>query len=257
MAAALAGRLVKLEGGRNFRDLGGYETQSGQHTRWRRIYRSGSMHGLTEADYVILAEHAFRRVFDLRSNMERRVEPNAWSVAAGLEVWASDYAASFADLQRVLAGPLPEPEDARQAMIAGFRDLPFAFAPAYKQLFAFIAGGETPIVINCSAGKDRTGAAVAVLLGALGVPRETIIADFVLTDHATDLMQAFAPGAKFNPFEKLRGEAAAAILRADPAYIEAALDSIDERCGSVEGFVREVVGVDADMMEAVRKELLE
>jgi protein-tyrosine phosphatase len=257
--AVLAERLLQLEGGRNFRDLGGYATQDGKHIRWRRLYRSGSMHGLTQADYAVLAQREIRRVFDLRANIERQLEPNLWSEAAGLAVWTGDYTSSFADLQRVMASPLPAAEEARAAMIAGFRELPFDHAEAYTHLFKYIASGETPIVINCSAGKDRTGTAVAVLLAALGVPRETIIADFVLTDHATDLNRAFAPKSesKFNPFATIDAKAVHAILRADPAYVEAALDSVEERCGSVEGFVRDVLGISRDELNAVRQEVLE
>lgn len=180
-------RVLPLEGGRNFRDLGGYATRDGRRLRWGRLYRSGSMAGLTEAAYAQLAEMGLRVICDLRTTSERRTMPVDWGRVPNLSYWARDYELSFGDLRNLLASDLPTGEQARAAMTAVYRELPFEQAGAYGELFRRLANGEAPLVFNCSAGKDRTGVASALILSVLGVPRETIVADYALTQVYTPM----------------------------------------------------------------------
>jgi protein-tyrosine phosphatase len=95
-------RLIALEGGRNFRDLGGYPTVDGRRVRWGLMFRSGSLSGLTEADWDSLTRRGIRTICDLRTHKERAAEPFAWADQAGLSYWARDYALSFAELSETL-----------------------------------------------------------------------------------------------------------------------------------------------------------
>ena len=69
--------------------------------------------------------------------------------------------------------------------------MPFEQAPAHQELFTRLAAGEVPLAFNCSAGKDRAGTAAALILSALGVPRETVVEDYVLTNRVVDLETIF------------------------------------------------------------------
>src|SRR6516225_2930691 len=100
--AAMARRVPRLEGGRNFRDLGGYRTNDGRRVRWGMLFRSGTMSGLTPSDYDALAALSIRSVCDLRTPEEREVEPNAWAKHAGVKYWCRDYVSSFGELRKVL-----------------------------------------------------------------------------------------------------------------------------------------------------------
>lgn len=260
-----ARRVLPLEGGRNFRDLGGYATEDGRRVRWGRLYRSGTMAGLTEADYAWLDGLDVEVLLDLRSNEERIEEPTAWAVDQPLYLARSYSGANDSSaLREVFASGNVTPETMRDAMAGFYRDLPRAHAPAYRELFDRLAEGETPLVFNCSAGKDRTGVAAALVLSALGVPRETILADYALSDDLVDYAAAFTPEdgqapAEDSPWAFLRRlppATVAPLLESDPAYLASALEAIEEEHGSVDAYLRDVLAVDERDLAALRAQLL-
>lgn len=258
MDADLAERLLPLEGGINFRDLGGYATADGRRVKWRKLYRSGMMTRLTPADVAHLTARGIRTVVDLRTASEQAAYPSHWCREAGLSYWAREHDEVFGNLHAMVDAGIPTVEAAREVMIGGFRALPFQQAPAYAELFRRIAAGEVPIVFNCMAGKDRTGGAAALVLAALGVPRETIAADFNLTERAVDLRTAFGPrsDATARRYAAIPREISQAISGAHPSFILAFLDAIDERCGSLEAYLVEQ-GITPRDLEKVRAELLD
>lgn len=256
----VAERLLPLEGGINFRDMGGYETEDGRRVKWRTLYRSGMMSRMTPADCEHLRERGIRTVIDLRTSVEQENHPSHWCRDLGVTYWKRDHNETFGHLQAMMETGIPTVEAAREVMIGGYRELPFRQAPAYAELLRRIAAGEVPIVFNCMAGKDRTGGGAALVLAALGVSREAIAADFSMTERAVDLRRAFRdrPDAE----EAARRYAAtdravmAAISGAHPSFIYAFLDSIGERCGSLEGYLAEI-GIKADQLARVREQLLD
>jgi protein-tyrosine phosphatase len=249
-------RVLPLEGGRNFRDLGGYATEDGRHVRWGLLFRSGSLTGLTRTDWSHLASRGVRALCDFRSTRERETEPFLQADLPAVNYWSRDYTTSFAELRGMLRADFATGESARQAMISGYRGLPFDQAPAYRQLFAHLKAGEVPVIFNCSAGKDRTGTAAALVLRALGVPLETVVQDFALTNTVLNLQSVILrnPGSSL---AKQSPEVVAAILAADPDYLHSALESINSRHGSLEGFLRDSLDVSERELEQLRSSLLE
>jgi protein-tyrosine phosphatase len=254
-----ARRIIALEGGRNFRDLGGYRSEDGRSVKWRQIFRSGSMAGVTPADQEQLAKLSIRTICDLRTIHERESDPCSWHRAANITYWARDYVEGFGELRRLMASPLSTREDARTAMIEGYRRLPFQQAPAYKELFKRLAAGEVPLAFNCSAGKDRAGTAAALLLTALGVPRETVLEDYLLTDRIADFKGLFMERAqqRKSSLATQSQEIIAAVLGTDVDYLNAALDAVEQQHGSVAGYVHEVLGVDDKALSEMQLLLLE
>lgn len=246
-------RVLLLEGGRNFRDLGGYATQDGRRLKWGKLYRSGSMADLTEAAYARLAELGVRVICDLRTTSERETSPVDWRRVPNLSYWARDYDMSFGDLRAVIGSHLPTAEMARAAMVTAYRALPFEQAPAYGELFRRLAANEAPLVFNCSAGKDRTGVAAALILTALGVPEATIVEDYLLSNTAYD-RSASATGARLAHISQ---EVTDAILGVDDSYIRAALAAIDAAHGSMEGYLQTELGLTAEALGRLRDHLLE
>lgn len=249
-------RIISLEGGRNFRDLGGYLTSDGRRVKWGKIFRSGSMAGLTPADYESLAKLSIKTVCDLRTIQERQAEPNRWCQVANIQYWAHEHRHSFGELRQLMASGVSTPELAHAAMIQGYRRLPFEQAPAHQQLFKRLAAGEVPLVFNCSAGKDRAGTAAALILSALGVPRETVVEDYVLTNQVVDLESIFMATARRGVLMNQAPGIVAAVLKADAAYLHAALDSVEERHGTVAAYLQ-VLGVSEEVACAIRHSLLE
>jgi protein-tyrosine phosphatase len=252
-------RIVALEGGRNFRDLGGYRTQDGRCVKWGKIFRSGSMAGLTPADYERLAKLSIKTICDLRTVHEREVEPNNWYRVANIMYWARDYGEGFGELRSLMASSLSTPEAARAAMINGYRRLPFQQAPAYREVFSRLAAGQVPLAFNCSAGKDRAGTAAALILSALGVARESVVEDYLLTDRVIDLKSVFMERAqkRNSTLMNQSPDLVAAILRSDADYLDAAFDAIEQKHGSVAAYLQDALGLNEEAMSAIRQQLLE
>uniref|UniRef100_UPI0035CA9F3E tyrosine-protein phosphatase n=1 Tax=uncultured Sphingomonas sp. TaxID=158754 RepID=UPI0035CA9F3E len=251
-------RLIPLQGGRNFRDLGGYRTADGRHVKWNSLFRSGSMHGLTDADYESLERRGIRVVCDFRDMHERASEPVRWPVANAPRLLSDDYVLD----QR---GFLPAGEmktwteaSARAAMMASYPRMLRQFHDQYRRMFAELLAGHAPLAFNCSAGKDRTGIAAALLLTALGVPRQSVIHDYLLTNTYLDAAKVLAsPSAAKSPMALLPPGVTSAIMKADRRYIEAALAVLDHHEGGSGGWLRDEMGLSRANIGALRAAYLE
>jgi len=258
-------RLVPLEGGRNFRDLGGYQSGDGRRVRWRALFRSGVLSYLTAQDWRHLSELGVRTVCDLRAPHERAREPVRPRPAdVYWDEW--DYDPRDVSLRSHLtAHAALTPETARSSMTALYRQLPHRFATQFAGVFRRLAIGDTPLIINCSAGKDRTGVASALVLSSLGVARDDVLADYVLTNEAVDLERelfthprsSVGVGDEHDHLMKLATEVRVPLLAAHAEYLEAAYDQIDADYGSVAGFVRDRLGVSDAELSRLRDRLLE
>jgi protein-tyrosine phosphatase len=180
----------RLEGARNFRDVGGYAARDGLAVRRGRIFRSAGLDRLTAGDVAALDRLAIVAVFDLRSGAERRHAPSAWSPGPhGTYVFRSGRKRPLIDM----AAAHPTDLDGALALMDDFyRELPVAMGHAFSEIVARIGVGDSPCLIHCSAGKDRTGVAVAILLTALGVARETVVEDYVRSSTIEGLAEDMA-----------------------------------------------------------------
>ena len=260
-------RLLPLEGGRNFRDLGGYATEDGRRVRWGRVYRSGVMTNLTAGDYEYLASLGIATICDYRSEQERHEEPTRWGAGQVDYVTFPDPATpAGSSLAGVLSNPDVTPQAVADAMAAGYTQIAKDHASSFGTMFDRLAAGEIPLAFNCSAGKDRAGISAALLLTALGVPRATVVADYALSEQLVDYVAEFRGGADHEGAEEggayaflaaLPLELLTPLMRSDPRYIEYALAWMDEEYGSVMNFIREELDVTGAELSAIRAALLE
>jgi protein-tyrosine phosphatase len=251
-------RLLPLEGGSNFRDMGGYFTADGRQVRRSVLFRSGVMTSLTPADQAYLAGFGFERVIDLRSAEERDLYPNRWATAQGIEVLAHDY--SMAEIvQRML-----DEEGQPRGMQDLYRAFPSQLEPQLKIFFNEVLAGNVPLVVNCSAGQDRTGMTAALFLLALGVPRDVVLQDYLIsTRYRRPAVERgdvdLAAAAKDNLFASLMlryaedqghadAEPQAQPLLTDQGvpFLRFALEQIEQDFGSVERYLEVRIGVDAE-----------
>jgi protein-tyrosine phosphatase len=251
-------RVAQLEGGHNFRDIGGYRTADGKRVRWGRVYRSGTMAMLTEADQAYMAEIGIRVICDFRSTKERQVRPTRWSESHAVVHWARDHDSSVGELVAAITHPEASAEAMRKRMIAAYRHLPYEQAESYREVFRRVADGDLPLIFHCAAGKDRTGIAAALLLTLLGVPRATVIEDYLLTERFFErgchLVISDPTSSRFASVNPAIWEP---MMRAETVYIEAMFDTLISRHGSIEAYLEGTLGVDAAMRERIRQELLE
>lgn len=262
----VAERLLPLEGGSNFRDVGGYPAADGRRVRWGRIYRSGAMPKLTDRDYAYLSSLGIEVVCDLRSLEERQLSPtDAPRFDAVYE--AVDYPAAeiFRDLPAPGEPIMPE----RRARIGNlYEQWPVSLAPQFRLIFEHLLAGEVPLAFNCSAGQDRTGVATALVLSALGVPRETILADYHLSTSFRRpdfemVDEGLEESAKTNIVARyvLRMRAAGPQARAPRPLLDesgqprlaATFAAIERRWGSVETYLDVQLGIDGADIARLRQ----
>lgn len=247
----MAERFIPLEGGRNLRDLGGWTTAEGGTVRWGQVYRAGSLGGLTPAGRATLESLGLGAIVDLRSVVERAGDD--WAGLAALPgYWARDYGNSRGDLRERLAmSPVEGAGQGRAMMLRIYARLPFEQAESYALLFQRLLSARQPVLFKCSAGKDRTGIGAALILSALGVPFEQVVADYLLTRGAPGMETLVPSLSGLLPKAEL-----AAVLGVEPAYLEAALAAITAECGSLEGYLARL-GLGPAETAALRAALVE
>ncbi|GLR68455.1 protein-tyrosine-phosphatase [Acidocella aquatica] len=251
-------RILHLAGGHNFRDIGGYITAGGKRVAMGRVYRSANLARLTDEDHDLIANLNIRLIFDLRDNRERKRRPSRHAPDAGYEVWARDHTGSTADLISALSAPGATAETSRQKMVDIYKHLAYEQAESYTELFRRIARGDVPLLFHCAAGKDRTGVAAALLLDVLGVPREAVIEDYLLTEHFFEHNLAIVlTDFDTNALKDVEQSIWAPMMHAERAYIESMFSTIEARHGSVENFLCEAIGLTKAELESVRAALLE
>jgi protein-tyrosine phosphatase len=263
-------RVIALEGGRNFRDLGGYGTGENRRVRWGVLYRSGTLSNLTPDGHAALRSRGIRVLCDFRTRSEREREAVDWS-GDGRVLLAWDYDPNLVSLRALLAGAKTpaqsglSPQLARAAMIELYRRLPTHLAEPYAALFERLAAGDLPLVFGCTAGKDRTGVAAALVLACLGVPWEVIVEDFTLTNQAVNLDELLFRRSRtgiglddeHGQLARVDRETRAPFLDASPDYLAAAFEQILHDHGSVDEYLRTRLGVDRAQSARIRAHLLE
>uniref|UniRef100_UPI00260590E6 tyrosine-protein phosphatase n=1 Tax=Novosphingobium sp. TaxID=1874826 RepID=UPI00260590E6 len=248
----VAERLIPLEAGSNFRDIGGYPAAGGKHVKWGLIYRSGATPLITPADQGRLAALGLANLVDLRSDEERQLAP---SRIDGIPATAVGYS-----MARMMGS------GEAVAMDKVYARLPETLAPHLRQIFARLLRREGPLAYNCSAGQDRTGFATAVVLAALGTPYPVIVGDYHLST-AYRRPQFEMP--RLNPAQFPDNPVVALFARfqddprlAQPqplktaegkAYLDFAFAELDRRWGGVDGYLRQELGLsDADIAQLRR-----
>jgi protein-tyrosine phosphatase len=255
-----ARRHVVLEGADNFRDLGGYRTVDGRAIRWRMLYRSDDLAELTPDDLATLGTLGIRVVCNLRSGDEgvadRLPEQNP-PLLLDLPIGTGELAPSRVR-GRILSGDV-DGDQLERLLTAEYRAFVTHFSRQYAAMFARLAApDQLPTLVHCTRGKDRTGFAAAIVLLALGVPHETVIEDYMLTNlfTASDIRWTVALAFVGSLFRVTPGELRP-LLEARPEYLEAAFAAATERYGSIEGYLRDGLGVTDELRDRLRTALLE
>lgn len=248
------------------RDLGGYSAADGGRVRRGLLYRSVELNHLAGDDLTTFAGLGIRTIVDLRTASERAAQPDvvpANTTQVVCDVLKDMATAAPADLMSVIS----KPEQAEQmlgggkavAMFEGaYRDivsLPSALT-AYRTFFDLVSTSTSrPLLFHCTTGKDRTGWAAASTLLLLGVGMDDVRADYLDTNR--DLIPALKP--VFEAFRAGGGnpDVLIPVLGVDPAYLDAALDEVSKRFGSIEGYFADGLGIDDAGQAALRAALIE
>lgn len=240
-----------MESINNFRDFGGYRTQHGTCLKKGLLYRSGDLSKATDADLELIHSLGIKTICDLRSEGERKHEPDRVPAARPFTFFnipmrpMVDYHGR--SLRRLLS--LMFGSERRTDYVAvsyqAYRDYATRHLPQLKTLFQRISDPENlPILIHCSAGKDRTGVVSSLINLVLGVPFETVMDDYLKTNsnlnaYKEDVFRRLSRLGLFGiPWKELYAPLFAA--RAD--FLNAALEQVKEEFGSVDEWFRRGLG---------------
>ena len=221
-------RVWRLQGAPNFRDLGGYIGHEGRPLRWRRLFRSDHLADLTPDDHARIQPLQLARTFDLRGVAERAATPyelpgvtqHSLAIEPTVVQRMHDIAAAGATLTAPVVTEL---------MNELYRALINDRADRFAELFEHLIDSDAPSVFHCTAGKDRTGIAAALVLLALGVSRDVVRADYLLTN---ELVRDPAPIDNHTPLE-----ARAVLWRVQQGFLDTALRIVDADHGGVERYL--------------------
>lgn len=248
-------RVLHLEGSRNFRDLGGYRTADGRRVRYGQLFRSGTLSYLTDAGQAALAELGIGTVCDLRTTHERVSEPSV-PLPQTIRTMAWDYELDHGAIMGAVLVSAPQAAQVRAAITEFYRTAPEDFAARFAQIFRMLRESRLPVVLHCTAGKDRTGVATALLLAALGVAHADIVADYALSDRVTDFESIVMQGDSWAFLRQLPPAVRAPLFASEPAFIEATLECIRERHGGLEEYLRVRLGLDDEALAQLRQRYL-
>jgi protein-tyrosine phosphatase len=255
-------RRLPLDGAHNARDLGGYAGEGGRRVRWGRIYRSDALGELSDDDVSYLARLGVQQVVDFRSDLEREREPDRLPASPAPRVVLRPIFGDALDPQtlrdRILSGDARADEMA-EMLVAGNRAFVTDFSPVYSGFLRDLADPQNlPALFHCTAGKDRAGFAAAALLMALGVPREVIMHDYLLTNGFSEAATSRMLNVlRVVSFFRTDPDDVRPLFEARPAYLQAAFDTIDARYGGDEAYLRDGLGLDDVTLGRLRANLLE
>jgi protein-tyrosine phosphatase len=243
-ASSTLSRHLPLAGASNFRDLGGYATQDGHVVRWRRLFRSDHLAALTAEDRAVLASLRLHRVCDFRGVAERAELvcslPEATVHSLAIEPTVVQGIKTLLD-----AGETVTPALTVGLMKQTYRDFVVANSARFADMFTHLLANDSPLVFHCTAGKDRTGFAAALILSALGVSRDVVMQDYLLTNRHYQMPVQTAIA--------LSPDVLAILWRVQEGFLDAAFHAVDTEFGGLERYLRQQLGLDASRQQRLRE----
>jgi protein-tyrosine phosphatase len=249
-------RFLPLEGSINFRDFGGYSTTDGRQVKWRQLFRCGALSMLTEADTKAFASLNIGVICDLRREDESAGNPTPSVPPFHVRRHIPITPGSNAMLRASIQDPRQSAADRVRYMTDITRELARNHHDEYRTLFELLLSTNTGFLLHCSAGKDRTGFGSALILAALGVDDEVIMADYLLTNEAVCLRRFMDTRMRDYYGADFDEASLAAVGGVRPEYLQAAFDEIHTNHGSLTGYLQSI-GVDEAARQALRAKLLD
>ncbi|MCF6160395.1 tyrosine-protein phosphatase [Furfurilactobacillus rossiae] len=255
--------MLPIKNGHNFRDLGGYQTNDGRTTAWRRVVRSAKLNTLDRADLQVLSDYGVHTILDFRTNKELLSAPDR--VPGGAKdyhtpILAVDDTRSSASREE-LRDDLSEPGYGHRQMVQTYHEMvadDFS-QNAYRMFFDYLLANQSGAVLfHCTAGKDRTGLGAIMLLSALDVPQQTILEDYLLTRLASKAMLA-------ENQQRLEDEGASqavkdnvtALWTVSEDYFGAAMEEVRVQSGDMKHYLTDKIGLTPDKIEMLKQLYLE
>lgn len=252
----LATRHLNITGAENARDLGGLFTKEGHQVKWGQVYRSGMLSDIEEDDFEMLRTLNIQTICDFRQDAEVAEDPDKWPDYASINTVRIPVGDDNLKPDEVLKQLEAEDFDGDALMIEANKGFAGASQEDYTAFFKLLLDDSNlPILYHCSAGKDRAGFASALILSALDVDRETIIDEYLLTNHLTH-------GTSEDKIEKaaifygIEADKLRQLMGVKKSYINAAFEVIDTKYGGMDNYLCQELGVCENQREQLKSKLL-
>lgn len=237
-----------LQGASNFRDVGGYRNADGRRVRRGQVFRSDHLAGLTHEDRVRLQSLGILHSLDFRGAAECAATP--YALAGVQRVALTIEPTVIARLQALVAqGVVPTTEETVDLMRETYRDFVNHNATTFGRFLKHLLEQPTPQVFHCTAGKDRTGFAAALLLSALGVDRATIEHDYLLTNQL------------YKRDARMEGQGHPHVMKVlwqvQPEFLHAAFEAVDTQHGGMQDYLHGAIGLSPQELAELNRMLLE
>ena len=237
-----------LQGASNFRDVGGYPTTNGQRVRRGQVFRSDHLAGLSDADVARLQAMGVGHSLDFRGVAEYTATP--YDIPGVQRVALTIEPTVIARMQALVAqGIVPTTEETVELMRETYRDFVNRNAGTYGRFMKHLLEQPTPQVFHCTAGKDRTGFAAALLLSALGVDRGTIEHDYLLTNQL------------YRRDPSLEGKGHPHVMKVlwqvQPEFLHAAFEAVDAQHGGMREYLHGAIGLTPQELLELQRMLLQ
>jgi len=257
-------RVISVDGASNFRDFGGYPTASGKTVRWRQLYRSSKLSGLTDMGLETFESLGIHMVIDLRTQEEIDEAPDL--LPQGVD-W-QNITLKESSIGDVLKQALKTGDTSGlefDNLVQSYADFYITNVEEYGELLPLVMSSDNrPIDIHCAGGASRTGFTVALIQFTLGVTEFWVMDDFLLTNEVTasdiqDAVELFRETIIANTGQEPTEEDMENLTNfatMHSEYLQAALDRVVEEYGSVDNFIRDGIGITDDQRSAFRAALL-
>jgi len=253
----------------NFRDFGGYAGRDGRAVKTARLFRSAHLASLTDKDLSSISDLDINLIVDLRYAPERKRQPSRFPTPTPhLHEYPDAVKTKIAKVaphEAFLEHELYTDEDAYRYMIGSYTARPHdaGFQAICKDTLQFMARADESeaagVLVHCAAGKDRTGTLCALIHSALGVSREDIMADYMMTLEAVDIEKIIVPAAEMfskRYDRKIDAEALWPMFGVVPDFLNVALDGMTDSAGGIETYVTDVLGLSQAELDSLRARYL-
>ena len=250
-------RLLPMDGAYNTRELGGYKTTYGKSVKWGVLFRSDKLSDISENDQKYLQSLGIKRIVDFRSEEEKTEDPNIIPEGINyIETPINVDGAMRSKIEAVLKG------ETNKEVISFLVDANKEFVTNYTRVYEDFLRGlideDGPTLFHCTAGKDRAGFAAAITLIALGVSKEDVIEDYMMTNvftkHRIDEM---IDKIKLMSLYQADAEILRPLIGVEQIYIETAFKTAEEKYGSLENFIREGLNISDEEIQILRNKFVE
>ena len=233
-------RVLPLEGGFNFRDMGGYKTASGKSVKWGKVFRSDEMGNLSSSDLEYLNKIPLHTVVDFRSKSERNESPDKIpaSVINSYELTINlGNHSNISDVSKFSNENGEEFMKEINRLLVSYSEI----ISQYKEFFSLLQDEKNlPLLFHCTAGKDRTGMAAALFLASLGVDEKTIFEDYLFSNQLLEDKYSVLT----NSMPQLK-----ALLEVRPQYLQTGFEQIRKDHGSIDNYLQIVLNVNTDIIK--------